>query len=133
MPLRRAAILSLIAGFAATTAVGQTSGPPSNQGAAMTNAQQGDGGTKERAPAASTTEFKDAAVQLQVDMAVRYTGKTDHDFGSLLSAYHKGAIAAANIELKHGTDPEMRRLAEKIISANEKEIAQIQAWQKKHQ
>jgi uncharacterized protein (DUF305 family) len=129
--VRRAVILFLSVGFAATAAVGQTTAPPGKQGAAMTNAQQG-GGAKESAPAASSDAFEDASVQMQRDLQVRYTDDADHDFASVMAAYHKGAIAAANIELKYGTDPQMRHLAETIIAANEKQIAQAQAWQKKH-
>ena len=38
----------------------------------------------------------------------------------------------AKIELEKGTDPEIRALAEGIIAAQEKEIAEMQAWLAAH-
>jgi uncharacterized protein (DUF305 family) len=123
--------------FGAMTAAGQTAAPasggPAKQGAAMTNAQSTDAdATKPPPPTPSTTAYKDAAVQLQLGLAVRYSGDADKDFASLIAAYHNGAIAAAKIELKYGTNAEMRHLAEKVIAASEKDIAHAQAWQDKH-
>ena len=38
----------------------------------------------------------------------------------------------AKAELAHGTDPELRRLAEEIIAAQEREIEFLERWLKQH-
>ncbi len=42
--------------------------------------------------------------------------------------HHQGAIAMAKAELAYGDDPFARKLAEKIIAAQEAEIGQMQEW-----
>ncbi|ELR8804057.1 DUF305 domain-containing protein, partial [Salmonella enterica] len=43
---------------------------------------------------------------------------------------HEGAIEMAKTQLKYGKDPEMRKLAEDIIKAQQPEIDQMHAWLK---
>jgi len=45
--------------------------------------------------------------------------------------HHKGAVDMAEIELKYGKDPELRKLARDIIEAQDKEIKFMEEWLKK--
>jgi uncharacterized protein (DUF305 family) len=80
----------------------------------------------------STQAFKDANAKMHQSMAIQFSGDADVDFARAMIGHHQGAIDMAKVELAHGKDPELRRLAEDIIQAQEAEIADMQAWLKVH-
>ncbi|MGF6771652.1 uncharacterized protein (DUF305 family) [Paraburkholderia sp. GAS199] len=81
----------------------------------------------------STQAFKDADEKMMKGMdASAYTGDADKDFVAHMIPHHDGAIAMAQVELKYGKDPELKRLARNIIKAQHDEIAFMQRWQAKH-
>jgi uncharacterized protein (DUF305 family) len=90
-------------------------------------AQQGHQGHGANEPA-STREFRAANDRMHRDMNIRFTGDADRDFAAGMIPHHQGAIDMARVVLRHGKDPEMRRLAESIIAAQEAEIAQLRAF-----
>lgn len=64
--------------------------------------------------------------------AMPMTGNPDIDFAMMMVAHHQGAIAMAQAEIDAGKDPAMIKAAKNIIAAQRKEIAQFEAWLKKH-
>jgi uncharacterized protein (DUF305 family) len=76
----------------------------------------------------STKAFKQADMVMMQDMAVEYTGNADVDFRLKMIPHHQGAIDMAKVALEHGTDPDTKLLAEAIIAAQEREIAEMQDW-----
>ncbi|MCJ9751839.1 DUF305 domain-containing protein [Neorhizobium sp. BETTINA12A] len=80
----------------------------------------------------STKAFQDANAKMHKDMAIQYSGDTDADFVRSMIPHHRGAIDMAKVELAHGKDPEIRKLAQAVIKAQEAEIADMQSWLKAH-
>ena len=81
---------------------------------------------------ASTKDFKAADMQMMHNMHVPYTGNADIDFRTHMIPHHQGAVEMAKVALKHAKDPETKRMAQKIIDDQEKEIAEMQDWLKKN-
>lgn len=76
----------------------------------------------------SSKAFAEANTKMHKDMAVPLTGNADVDFVQSMIPHHQGAIDMARIVLEHGKDPEIRKLAEEVIAAQEGEIAMMKAW-----
>ena len=60
--------------------------------------------------------------------SLKSTGNNDEDFVQLMLPHHQAAIDMAKAELMHGQDPQMRRLAQEIITDQESEIELMQLW-----
>jgi uncharacterized protein (DUF305 family) len=81
---------------------------------------------------ASTAAYKAANDKMHTAMDIPFTGDADRDFIAGMIAHHQGAIDMANVVIKFGKDPGVRKLAEEIIQAQDKEIAWMKEWQIKH-
>ena len=68
----------------------------------------------------------------QRHMDLPYTGNADQDFVAGMLPHQQGAIDMAKVELQYGKDPALRKLAQSILDAQEKEIALMQQWQAQH-
>ncbi|PSC02925.1 hypothetical protein SLNSH_21280 [Alsobacter soli] len=44
--------------------------------------------------------------------------------------HHQGAIAMARVVLKHGDDPQARKIAERMIKDQEKDFQEMTAWRR---
>ncbi len=60
------------------------------------------------------------------------TGDPDHDFVAMMMPHHQGAVDMAQVELRDGKDPALRRLAADIVAAQRKEIAMMKHWAATH-
>ncbi|WP_244616229.1 DUF305 domain-containing protein [Rhizobium sp. RU20A] len=80
------------------------------------------------ADAPSSKAFQEGNQRMHRDMAIDFTGNADVDFVRGMIAHHQGAIDMAKVELEYGTDPDIRKLAEDIIAAQEAEIRQMRDW-----
>ncbi len=80
------------------------------------------------AASAADKAFAASMKTMMTGMNVKPTGNPDKDFVLMMMPHHQGAIDMAKVELQYGTDPELRQLATDIVTAQEKEIAQMKDW-----
>jgi uncharacterized protein (DUF305 family) len=64
--------------------------------------------------------------------SVKSSGNSDADFVALMMPHHQAAIDMAKSELLNGKDPQMRRVAQEIITDQQSEIELMQLWLKQH-
>lgn len=85
------------------------------------------------------TENKDMAIKKSMEgmqqklSSMSMSGNTDQDFVMIMKEHHQGAIEMAEVELKQGKDPQLQKMASKIIVAQKKEMAEFDTWRKKHE
>ena len=79
----------------------------------------------------SSLAFHGINAKMHGAMDIAFTGNADVDFVKGMIPHHAGAVDMAKTVLAFGKDPEVRKLAEEIIKAQESEIALMQGWLKK--
>jgi uncharacterized protein (DUF305 family) len=66
-------------------------------------------------------------------MDISFTGNADIDFVRGMIPHHQGAVDMAKTVIAFGKDPQIRKLAEEIVKAQESEIALMQGWLKQNE
>lgn len=76
--------------------------------------------------------LEQANANMHIAMSVEMTGDVDVDFVRSMIPHHQGAVEMAKIVLEYGKDPEIRKVAEDIVKAQEAEIAFMEGWLEKN-
>ena len=83
-------------------------------------------------PAAAPSMEKQ--MQTMNEMMVKHLGKKDAQyerrFIDMMIPHHQGAIMMAEHAMQNANRPELKKMAEEIILAQKKEIAQLKQWRK---
>jgi uncharacterized protein (DUF305 family) len=80
----------------------------------------------------ATVGYEAAMKKMHKDMMIKYTGNADVDFVRGMIPHHQGAIDMAKVVIANGKDPEIRKLAEGVVTAQEAEIKEMKDWLAKH-
>ncbi|MFZ4288547.1 CopM family metallochaperone [Variovorax sp. HJSM1_2] len=123
------ALKTLAAGVVLVTAFGAHAQQPA---AKMDHGTHGAPAASATNTSPSTKAYLQSDEKMMKGMSVPYTGDADKDFVSHMIAHHQGAVDMAQVLLKHGKDPELRKMAQDIIKAQESEIAFMKQWQAKN-
>jgi uncharacterized protein (DUF305 family) len=61
-------------------------------------------------------------VEMSASMCITSNEDADRDFARTMIPHHRGAVEIAQLELLHGRDPRLRRLAQGIVIEQSQEI-----------
>lgn len=113
-------------GSGSGSAAGSGSGSGSAAGSHAGHGAQAKGDTSP-----SSQAFAEANAKMHKDMDIVFSGDADVDFVKGMIAHHVGAVDMAKIVIKYGKDPDIKKLAEEIVKAQESEIVFMRAWLQK--
>ena len=89
---------------------------------------------REQNVGAAGLEMEQAMKKMHAGMAsIKASGDDDADFVRYMLLHHQAALDMAKAELTHGKDPQMRRLAQEIVTDQQSEIELMQLWLKRHE
>lgn len=59
---------------------------------------------------------------------MKMSGDADKDFLTMMILHHQGAIDMSGVEINNGTDPEIKKMSQEIITKQKAEIEQMKKW-----
>lgn len=124
--MRIALILSTLA-FVATPALAQQSGM---QG--MDHSQMGGMNHAAMAKMMAGNPYGQAEMDMHAKMMAAEEGDAAEMWTRKMIEHHRGAIAMSRVAVRDAKDAQIREMAQMTITKQEKDIAELQAWLRKH-
>lgn len=92
-----------------------------------------DNSTNTTTPTTSNANLMDIMNKNMQEMkSMQSTGNPDNDFAAMMKTHHMGALEMAQAEVAQGTNAEMKAMAQKMIDAQQKEIAELNTFLSGH-
>lgn len=80
------------------------------------------------APTAGDRAFAASEASMHEKMAAASGETVDQAYIAKMIAHHEGAVEMAEVALRDSRDPEIRRMAQAVVDAQTREIAEMRAW-----
>ncbi|QTN19132.1 DUF305 domain-containing protein [Brevundimonas sp. AJA228-03] len=119
-PVQQALLETSSKNQSATVVEGAVSGPEDHSAH--------DDGTPGAGAGAGDQAFAASEAEMHRLMSAASGATVDEAYVAKMIAHHLGAIAMAEVALGESRDPEVRRMAEGVVAAQTREIAEMRAW-----
>jgi uncharacterized protein (DUF305 family) len=95
--------------------------------------QHSHGSSGGKSSVSAWTELQSSMRSMHENLSsIKPSGNDDEDFVQMMLPHHQAALDMAKVELMHGKDPQMRRLAQEIVTDQESEIELMHVWLTEH-
>lgn len=88
----------------------------------------GHAGHAKSGPTPGDQAFAASEAEMHEKMAAASGQTVDQAYVAKMIAHHEGAVAMAEVALRDSRDPEIRRMAQSVVDAQTREIAEMKAW-----
>ncbi len=81
------------------------------------------------APLNNDAAFAEVEAEMHSRMGQASGATVDEAYIAKMIEHHRGAVAMAEVALAQSQDPEIRRMAQAVVEAQTREIAEMQSWE----
>ncbi|HEV7333878.1 MAG TPA: DUF305 domain-containing protein [Flavisolibacter sp.] len=130
-------IVSVLALFYALTACNQGEQQSANNNISDTSAHSARGDNASNAATADGGNVGESGEKtlmaimennLEQVKNLRSLGSNDHDFAAMMKIHHMGAIEMAELQMARGTDPQLKQMAQGMISQKQAQLRELDAF-----
>jgi len=81
---------------------------------------------------AATDDFKASMEKMHQAMMAKNDADPDRAWAMKMIEHHRGGVEMSEIVIKHGDDAEAKKMAQKTMDMQKKEIAELESWLDRH-